>query len=229
MAGICVGSIKICALRVTLLDSVGNVVGGPNNYVSTILESQLQFTGVVDKGKDLFYRDGCDRPLSNYKSPELLRRFDLQVDFYALEPAVQSLMLAAPILSDGSGNAVGFEYAMQDCPTDPQPPNTAIEAWSWSWQCDSQVAATPYWYYLWPSVQWSTDQAQILQTDLLQPKLTGFTRRNPVWGHGPFGGIVKGAAGGPTYQSATGGGAVFLTSTPPPAAVCGFGTVSPSS
>lgn len=229
MSPICVDSIKICALRVTALDDLGNVAEGPNNYVATNRESQLQYTGNVDKGKDLYYRNGCDQPLATYKSPELLKRFDLSLDLYSLEPAVQSLLLGAPILDDADGNPVGFEYALQDCPSDPSPPLTAVEAWSWSWDCDAQVPSVPYWYFVWPMVQWSSDQANILQTDLLQPKLTGFTRRNPLWGHGPYGGVVQGPAGGPTFLSSTGGLAVFLTSTAPPDPVCGFGTVTPGS
>ena len=225
----CVDSIKICALRVTLLDSVGNVAPGPNNYVSTRSLSQFQFTGNVDKGKDLFYRDGCDRPRATYKSPDLLKRFDLQVDTFGLEPAVQSIMLGAPILDDGSGDPVGFEYAIQSCPTDPTPPLVAVEAWSFSWDCDAQVPTVPYWYYVYPMVQWATDQANVLATDVLAPKLVGFTRRNPIWGHGPYGGIVQGPAGSPHFASSTGGPAVFLTSTPPPAPICGFGTVTPGS
>lgn len=226
---VCVDSIKICALRVTLLDALGNTATGPNNYVATNRESTLEYTGVTDKGKDLFYRNGCDQPLANYKSPDLLRYFNLTVDFFSLEPAAFSLLLGAPVLDDGAGNPVGFEYALQDCPTDVAPPLVAVEAWSWSWDCDAQVPATPYWYYVFPMVQWATDQANTLTTDILQPKLTGFSRRNPLWGHGPYGGVVQGAAGGPDFDSSTGGPAVFLTSTPPPAAVCGFQTVTPGS
>lgn len=226
---ICVDSIKICALRVTLLDDLGNTAAGPNNFVATNRENQLEYTGVTDKGKDLFYRNGCDLPLANYKSADLLRYFNLTVDFFSLEPAVQSIMLGAAILDDGTGDPVGFEYALQDCPTDVPPPLVAVEAWSWSWDCDAQVPATPYWYYVFPMVQWATDQANTLQVDILQPKLTGFTRRNPLWGHGPYGGVVQGAAGGPDFESVSGGPAVFLTSTPPPDAICGFGTVTPGS
>ena len=226
---ICADSIKICALRVTLLDDLGNVADGPNNYVVTNRESQLQYTPVVDQGKDLFYRNGCDEPLANYKSQALLRRFDITVDLYSFEPAVQSLLLGAPILDDGDGNPVGFEYELQDCPTDTTPPLTAVEAWSWSWNCDAQVPTVPYWYFVWPAVQWYADQAVTLQTDLAQPKVGAFSRRNQLWGHGPYGGVVQGPAGGPDFETSTGGLAVFLTSTPPPDAVCGFGTVTPGS
>lgn len=226
---VCVDSIKICALRITLLDDLGNVADGPNNFVTTNRESQLEYTGVTDKGKDLFYRNGCDLPLANYKSADLLRYFNLTVDFFSLEPAVQSIMLGAAVLDDGDGDPVGFEYALQDCPTDVPPPLVAVEAWSWSWDCDAQVPATPYWYYVFPMVQWATDQANTLQVDILQPKLTGFTRRNPLWGHGPYGGVVQGASGGPDFESVSGGPAVFLTSTPPPDTVCGYQTITPGS
>ncbi len=229
MTAVCADSIKICALRITLLDEVGNVAPEPNNYVATARESQLQYTPVIDQGKDIFVRNGCDQPLANYKSPALLRRFDLVVDLYGFEPAVQSLLLGAPILDDGAGNPVGFEYALQDCPTDPTPPLVAVEAWSWSWDCDAQNPQVPFWYFVWPAAQFSPDQAVTLQTDLAQPKVAAFTRRNPLWGHGPYGGVVQGPAGGPTFDSSTGGLAVFLTSTEPPDPICGFGSITPGS
>lgn len=224
----CLDSIKICALRVTSLLSTGAVAPGPNNFVATNRESQFQFTGVVDKGKDLFYRNGCDAPLANYKSPDLLRRFDLSLDLFGLEPAVQSILLGAPIIDDDAGDPVGWEYAIETCPTDPTPPLVAVEAWSWAWNCDSQDPNTPYVYYVWPAAQFSADQAYTLENDFLQPKLSGFTRKNLSWGHGPYGGVIKGPTGS-TFLSSTGGPAVFLTSTAPPDILCGFGTVTPGS
>jgi hypothetical protein len=223
----CFDSLKICALRVTALDNVGNVAPGPNNAVATARETQLQFTGDVDQGKDLFYRNGCDKPLAAYKSQALLKRFTLQLDLFGIEPAVQSLMLGATIEDDDAGAPIGFEYNIQTCPSDPTPPLVAVEAWSFAWDCDAQNGTTPYFYWLWPMTQWSADQADSLQADFVQPKLTGFSRRNPLWGHGPYGGIAKGA-GATTYLN---GGApgVILTKTAPPSAVCGFITVTPGS
>lgn len=222
----CFDSIKICALRVTALDNVGNVAAGPNNFVSTNRETQLQFTGDVDAGKDLFYRNGCDAPLAAYKSQALLKRFNLQLDLFGVEPAVQSLILGASIIDDDGGEPVGFEYNIQTCPTDPTPPLVAVEAWSYAWNCDAQDGVTPYFYWLWPMTQWSADQADSLQSDFVQPKLTGFSRRNALWGHGPYGGIDSGT--GASYLN-HGAPAVLLTDTAPPDAVCGFGTVTPGS
>lgn len=229
MAAKCLDSLKICALRVTALTSLGNVAAGPNNYVTTNRETKLGFTADTDAGKDLFYRNGCDQPIAAYKSPTLLKRFTMALDLFGLEPAVQSTLVGAAVISDAGSFPIGFEYPIQVCPSDPTPPLVAVEAWSYAIDCDAQDATTPYWYYLFPMTQWQSANENALQADFLQPALGGFTRRNPLWGHGPYGGVVKGAAGGSTFLSSTGAPAVFLTSTAPPSIVCGFQTVTPGS
>lgn len=229
MTAVCLDSIKICALRATLLNNIGDVAAGPNNYVSTNRETKFGWTADTDKGKDLFYRNGCDQPLAAYKSPELLKRFTTALDTFGLEPAVQSILLGATVLDDAGGFPVGFEDNLQVCPADPTPPLVAIEAWSYAIDCDAQDAVTPYWYHLFPMTQWQENGEWSLETDFMKPVFGGFTRRNNQWGHGPFGGIVQGAAGGPIYVQSSGAPAHFLTSTAPPAAICGFGTIAPSS
>lgn len=225
----CLDSIKICALRVTALDDSGNVASGPNNFVALNRLMTLGWTPDIDAGKDLFYRNGCDAALGSYKSQPLLKRFTLALALFGLEAAVQSLLTGAPVIDDTGGDVIGFEANVQNCPDAPNTPLVAVEAWSWAVSCgDVQDGDTPWWYYVWPASQWSFDQENLLQTDFLQPHLAGFTRQNPLWGHGPYGGIVKGAAGGSTFLS-NGSMATFLTSTDPPADECGFQTVVPGS
>lgn len=229
MATQCLNSIKICALRVTSLLSTGEVAPEPNNYAVTNRETRLGFTADIDAGKDLYYRNGCDAPLAAYKSQPLLKRFNLALDLFGIDPAVNALLLNASIVDDINGDAVGFEFNIQDCPSDPTPGYVAVEAWAEAFDCDEQDAATPYYYYLFPISTWNTAGEWTLQTDYLQPAFGGFTRRNTVWGHGPYGGVTVGAAGGDKFLTTTGAPAVFLTSDPPPEAVCGFQSISPSS
>ncbi len=230
MAGTqCLDSIKICALRVTALLSTGKIAPGPNNYATTDKETKLGFTADVDNGKDLYYRNGCDAPLAAYKSQPLLKRFTLALDLFGIDPAFNILMLNASAIDDAGGNAVGFEFNIQDCPSDPSPSYVALEAWAEARDCDEQDAATPYYYYLFPITVWNTSGEWALQTDFLQPAYGGFTRRNTQWGHGPYGGVTVGAAGGSKFLTTTGAPAVFLTSDSPPASVCGLQTVAPGS
>ncbi len=225
----CFQVLKMCALRVTLLSNLGDVAPGSNNFCTTTFETKLGFTADTDKGKDLFYRNSCDAALGSYKSPELLKRFTLALETQGLDPALHSLLVGANLLDDAGGNIVGYEYNLQDCPTDPLPPLVAIEAWSYAIVCDAQSATTPYIYSLFPMCQFQASGEWALEVDFEKPAFAGFTRRNNQWGHGPYGGIVQGAAGGPLYDTVSGAPATFATSTAPPALSCGLGTVSPVS
>lgn len=226
---LCFNPIKICALRVTLLSNLGDVAGGSNNFAVSQVETKLGYTADTDKGKDLYYRDGCDGPLAAYKSPELLKRFTLALETIGLDPALLALLTGASVLDDGAGNIVGAEFALQDCPTDPTPPLVAVEAWSYAYVCDAQSATTPYVYTLFPMAQFQASGDWSMEVDFQKPAYAGFTRRNTQWGHGPYGGITQGAAGGPIYDTVSGAPLSFATSTAPPAAYCGLQTVTPSS
>ena len=225
----CLQVIKICALRATLLSALGDVASGSNNYLTTQVETKVGYTADTDKGKDLYYRGGCDQALAAYKSPELLKRFTLALETIGFDPSLQSLLVGANALDDGSGTIVGLEYQLQDCPTDPVPPLLAIETWSYAYVCDAQSATTPYIYSLFPMCQFQNSGEWALEVDFQKPAFAGFTRRNNQWGHGPYGGVVQGASGGPVFDTASGAPAIFATSTEPPAAFCGLQTVTPSS
>lgn len=224
----CLDSLLLCGLRVTALDGLGNVATGPNNFASTNRELSLGFTADIDQGKDIFNRNGCDAALNEYKSPPLTKRLNLAFVTMGLDIALQSLMLGATLILGEDTNPYGYELPIQTCPADGTPPYVALEAWTKAENCDFQDPDTPYWYYLFPITQWVADQQVVLQDDFAQSGLSGFTRKNPLWGHGPYGGVVVGPEGGSDYLN-LGGPAVIQTSTPPPDADCQLGTVTPGS
>lgn len=225
----CLDSLKLCALRFTLLDTLGNVADLPNNSVVTNREISLGFTADVDQGKDIFNRNACDDALNEYKSPPLTKRLNLAMVNMGLDIAIQSLLLGGDVILGADTIPYGFEIPVQTCPADGVPPYVAVEGWADAIECDFQDPATPYIYYLFPLTQWVADQQVVLQDDFAQSGLSGFTRKNPSWGHGPYGGVIVGPGGGDPYLSATGAPAVIQTSTAPPAADCEFATVTPGS
>lgn len=216
---VCLGSIKFCALRATRLDNLGNVAAGPNNYWVTEDLIQMTVAGDTDAGKDIFVRGGCDQALISYKSPELTKRYNLTLDQAKIDSGLESMILGGAAITSGS-DVVGFEWPLYDCESDGTPPLVAIEAWSYAWDCDAQDGTWPYWYWLWPMTQWTKKRAETLQADANQQLLDAFTRRNPLWGHGPYGG---------SHDWSNGAGGRVLVTEAPPAGVCGYGTVVPSS
>jgi hypothetical protein len=206
-------------MRVTLLDDTGNVHSGSNNYYVTDKLVQLQFTPEVETGSDRTLKSGCDCIIATAKFPDLLKRFNFEIQLGQLEPGLVALMLGGAMISSG-GSPIGFDWPDNlECGQTP-PPKVAIEVWSYVWDIDHQDPTLPYWHWIWPMSQWQVGQST-LNSDVLVPVLTGFSRANPTWGHGPYTddpGTVIGALG-----------SVWQTSHTPPAANCGLQTVVPSS
>lgn len=219
MSAICASSILACGLRVTLLDSTGNVANQANNYYVTQKMTELQFTPDIYSPNEITLASGCACIIVTAKFPDLLKRFTFQLSLGALEPALIALLTGGATISSG-GVPFGFDWPVNlQCGQTP-PPKIALEVWSYVWESDHQSQTLPYWHWVWPETQWQFAQST-LNTDAMVVQLTGFSTANPVWGHGPYG-------DGPGVNIAA-LGAVWQTATVPPVGVCGLQTVVPSS
>lgn len=222
MTAICPIPLDICSLRVTRLTSTGAVAAGPNNsYVTTKL-TQLPVTPVIETGDDLTKKGGCSCIVATAKLPDMLKRFEFQLAKDALEPALEEMLLGATIITSGP-DPIGVWYAQQVGCDRPQQPLVAIEAWSKNWIDDHQDPTLPWTHWLWPATRWQLAPFT-LQSDFVDVPVAGFSQSNPLWGHGPYG---DQSVVGVTPSSAPGG--YWFQAADPPAGVCGYQTVSPSS
>lgn len=221
---ICASSILACGLRVTLLDSDGSVADDDNNYYVTKNMIQIQATPDIEAGSDRTLKSGCDCIVATAKFPDLLKRFNFQIDLGQLEPALVSLMTGAPVVLDTSDTPVpiGWDWPVQISCADTPPPKVAIEVWSDVWDNDHQSPFLPYWHWIWPQTQWQFGQVQ-LNTDFYTPVLNGFSEGNSLWGHGPYG---DGKPDGTVIGHL---GSVWQTDDTPPDGFCGYQTITPSS
>ena len=221
MAAECPQSIQACGLRVTLLDSQGNVAPEPNNSITQTDLVTIGFSPEIEAGTDLTVKTGCDQIGATYRGADLLKRFNLTMDKLNLSPAFVSMVLGAPVILDGS-DPIGWDWPNQSaCGGGEDPPFVAVEFWSVAWECGGPNPGFPYWHWVFPMARFQIGDAEFSNTAFFQPALTGFTLNNPLWGHGPYGddpGQVIGELG-----------SVWLTDTAPPAAVCGYSSVTPSS
>lgn len=220
---ICASSILACGFRVTLLDELGAVSTDENNYYVTDSLIQLQMTPEIEAGSDRTLKSGCDCIVATAKFPDLLKRFNFQIDLAQLEPGLISMMTGATVISDLSDIPVpiGWDWPIQVSCSDTPPPRVAIEVWSDVWENDRQNATLPYWHWVWPETRWQFGQAQ-LNSDFFTPVLNGFSIGNLEWADGPYG------DGKPDGTDVGQLGSVWQTATAPPAGFCGYQTVVPS-
>lgn len=196
MAAECLAAIHLCAIRVTRLDAVGNPAAGPNNVYVSNKPIQLGMTPVIEAGADRTLVGGCDCLIATYRGYDKLKRFDLELDLGVLEPGLLEMLIGADAILGGSSGTdpIGDWWPASQtfaCGTAPQP-NVCFEAWQDGWHDDAQDATYPYIHWIFPSSFWQI-AAQTLQNDFLQPKITGFTRGNTVWGTGIYGDLPEAA------------------------------------
>lgn len=210
----CLGAIHLCKVRITRLDQLGNAIAGPNNVYVSANPLMITVTPQIDAGQDKPLVGGCDCIVLMYRGYDKLKYFNLELDLGVFEPALLEMLIGAPAILDSLGNIIGWNWPNNlDCAATPQP-NVCIEGWQDAWVDDHQDTVTPYVHWTWPSVHMMIGD-HTLQNDFGQPKITGYTRGNPLWGLGPYGDTPQ--ATGPL-------GGAFFTATIPPAAACGYQT-----
>lgn len=217
---ICASSILACGLRVTLLDSLGNVADQENNYYVTNNLISIAFTPEIETGSDRTLKSGCDCIIATAKFPDLLKRFTFQIDLGQMEPALVALMTGGTLVTDDSDIPVpiGWNWPIQISCSDTPPPKVAVEVWSDVWENDHQNAILPYWHWVFPLTQWQIGPSK-LDSDFAPLALTGYSLGSTQWVHGPYGDPVAVGQLGAVWQEADG----------PPTAECAYGTVVPAS
>jgi hypothetical protein len=210
MAAVCPSILHFCRVRLTRLDSIGNVDAPPDNsYVSDGAIS-LQYGPEISTGEDRELKTGCI--VASAKDPDLLKRFNFELTMGKFEPALFEMLTGAAVITEG-GDPVGIDFPDQtDCAF--APTYVAFEGWADAYDGDAPDATRPYFYVVWPSTTWQIGQTT-LQNDFAQLPLTGFSRGNSQWGHGPYGDTgltnVIGAQG-----------AIAQTDQAPPDAACDY-------
>lgn len=216
----CTIPFEICRLRVTRLDAVGNIAPEPNNFWVTDKITQLVFTPDIETGADRVLLGGCGCIIAAAKIDDLRKRWTLTLDKGSIEPGLDELLLGDTVISSG-GAAIGTWSAPQIGCDSAGPPQVAIEAWAKNWDFDHQDAALPWIHFLFPMSQWQR-AAETLSDDLATSPVAGFTRVNPVWGHGPYGDQPEAAAAGADFGQ-------WFTAVDPPDAACAYGSITPGS
>lgn len=219
MAVNCGPSFGLCGLRVTLLDDIGDVAAGNNSYV-TDKQISLAFQPNVDTGNTFSLRNGCGCSLARFKAEDVFNWWEFTFTDGALEPELTTLMVGGTTIHDGA-DVVGQHFPSPlDCNEARR--QVSLEFWTQHIVGSNKDGALPYVHWVFPASvwQWSNNTAQ---EDFMNPVLTGFSRSNALWGHGPYG------DGPPDGSNVGEEGAYWKTADLPPTADCSVAAVTPGS
>ena len=94
MAFNCGVSFGACLVRITRVDSNGNVIAGSNSYVSDKPIS-IQVNPNNEAGNNFSVRNGCGCKVASRKNPDTFNFWELTFDTAAMEPSMQAFLLGA--------------------------------------------------------------------------------------------------------------------------------------
>lgn len=210
MAAECLASIHLCRIRVTRLNALGNLTAGPNNSYVSDKPISLGVTPNIETGSDTVLKGGCDTIVAQKKGDDLLKRFDLQLDLGALEPALVEMLTGGAAILAGA-DPIGVWWPLGTTVA----PKVAFEGWSDAWEDDHQFTALPYVHWIFPATKWQVGPVT-LQNDFATPQLNGASVGNPNFGLGPYLDLP---------EAAHSNGGYFYSATTP-AAGCGYKSVA---
>ena len=219
MAVNCGVSFGVCAIRITTVDAVGNVVGlTDNSYVSDKAVS-IGLSPNIEAGNNFSLRNGCGCSLARFKANDVFNWFEFAFADGALEPEMMALMLGAETIVDGV-DVVGLAFpGALDCNDDE--PAVALEFWTKHIVGSAQDATLPWVHWVFPKTVWQLGD-NTAEEDFMSNALNGFSRTNENWGDGPYG------DGPPDSQDISEGG-YWKTDVDPPTAACAAADVTPGS
>jgi hypothetical protein len=211
MTAVCASAIHLCFIRATRVDSLGNPIAGPNNYVCDDTPMMLTITPDILAGEVKDLKGGCDQLVATYRGQDILKRFNLELDMGKTLPALEELLTGGSAIVDMGGDPIGVQFQV---PCGSQQPFVVFEAWQDLWDCDHQPS-DPYPYRRWvfPSSRWQRGP-ETLQNDFDQPKFTGFSVANANWGEGIYGDLT----------APVGANGQWFFDTELPTALCGWGS-----
>ena len=218
MANPCGVSFGACLLRVTRLDSNGNVIAGNNSYVSDKLV-QVTVNPNVETGNNFPVRNGCGCKIASRKFPDTFNFFDLSLQDAAFEPQLIAFMLGADTITNGS-DVTGFAFPSA-LACDEANPLVAFEFWAENVVGSGLDPVYPYFHWVFPASTWTFGD-NTFEEGPSQPTLNGASQTNGNWGDGPYG------DGPPDGQDISEGG-VWATDDDLPTAACAAAAVTATS
>lgn len=218
MAYNCGVSFGACLVRITRLDSNGNVIAGNNAYVSD-KPVQVTVNPNNETGNNFPVRNGCGCKIASRKFPDTFNFWELSLNMAAMEPEMQAFMLGAATIENGADVVgVAFPSALA---CDEQSPAVAFEFWAEHVVGSGLDGTYPYFHWVFPSTTWVFGD-NTFEEGPAQPTLTGQSQTNSNWGDGPYG------DGPPDGQDISEGG-WWATDDPLPTAECAAQAVTSTS
>jgi len=228
---VCFTPFKVPRVRVTRLNSCGQVVTGSCSQVVSDGIISVEITKNYEDREEFFVKNGDGQFCVRETNPPILKWIDLTLTFCNVDPDIVNIVAAEPLYSSNDAAATKIGWSTDEGSS--ANVNFALEGWTRL--SGSGVLCTggqEYGYFLWPWVVEGTIGDMTLENGVANFTVTARTHSNSLWGVGPYNVDYSDATPGGTTPIpmltpilSTQHSRMFITRLAPPAAACGCAAV----
>jgi hypothetical protein len=231
MTSTCFTPFKIPRIRITKLNSCGQVVTGSCSQVVSDGIISIEMTKNYEDREEFFVKNGDGQFCVRETNAPQLKWIDLVITMCNVDPDIVNLVASEPLYTDDSAAAVKIGWSTTEGST--ANVNFALEGWTrLSGSGVACTGGTQYGYVLFPWVVEGTIGDMTLENGVANFVVNARTHSSSLWGVGPYNVDLSDAAGtlnNPipmlTPILSTQHHRMFITRLAPPAAACGCAAV----
>ena len=231
MATVCFTPFKVPRVRVTRLNSCGQVVTGSCSQVVSDGIISVEITKNYEDREEFFVKNGDGTFCVRATNPPILKWVELVLTFCNVDPDIVNIVANEPLYSSDDSAATKIGYSVDQ--NSASGVYFALEAWT-RLTGSSQLCTggQEYGYFLWPFIVEGTIGDMTLENGVANFTVNARTHANSLWGVGPYNVDYSDNPIGSTTPVpmntpilSTQHSRMFITRLAPPAAACGCAAV----
>ncbi len=176
----CIPQVGVCRTRVASLDTDGSILGGSTMYVSDAL-LKVTFKPNYENGDEIKEKNGCGDIFIDYKGPDSLLWYDIELEFLTPDPYLHAILLPlGHALTSSSAHGFAFpEIGTQDSD------GVSLEFWCKRVSAGALSQTFPYAHWALPLVKNLRIGDRVLDANAQHSVITGQAFENANWFDGP--------------------------------------------
>jgi hypothetical protein len=172
-------SIQGVSIRVTRLDSVGNLMTGPADSYTTSAFMRISFTPEYEEGDEITEKGANGVVCVTYKAPDTLKRITMELAICEPDPELSALISGGLLLrknlgTSGQPDHKSIGWAAPGVGDDPAGNGVAIEAWSHAVKSGKRAGVLPYFHWIFPYVKMRQSGDRVIENGLMANTFEGY-------------------------------------------------------
>lgn len=182
-------SIQGVGIRVTRLDSAGNLLTGPGDSYVTSAFMRLSFTPEYEEGDEITEKNANGIVCVTYKSPDVLKRITMELAICEPDPELTSLVSGGLLLRKNIGtfasaNNQSIGWSSPAVGDDPAGFGVAIECWSHAIKDGKKSSTLPYFHWVFPYAKLRQSGDRVIENGMLASTFEGYGLGNVQFASG---------------------------------------------